>query len=71
LDYVVKLFIFVPFVTIVYFVIDYFISYLKPYIGSFPISGVLCQFGIITGLNLFVSILVTGFLIKQILSFWK
>jgi len=71
LDYIVKLAIFVPFITVVYFIINYFINYIKPYIASFPISGVLCQFGIITGLNLFISILVTGFLVKQILSFWK
>ena len=71
MDYVVKLFIFIPFVTVVYFVIDFFIDLIKPYIASFPISGVLCQFGVVTGLNIFISVLVTGFFMKQILSFWR
>lgn len=71
MDYLVKVGLFVFFVAGVSFFIEKFISIFQPYIASLPITSMLCQFGIFMGLNLFLSIIISAFFVKQILSFWK
>ena len=69
--YVVKALIFTVFLGLVYFISDYFIDILKIQIANIPFSPLFCQFGIWSGLKIFMSILVTSFAFKQVLSFLK
>jgi hypothetical protein len=71
MDYLVKVIIFVPFMALVYYVIDYFLAILQPYIASVSIGAALCQFGVFTGLNIFFSILLPAFIAREVLDFVK
>ena len=71
MDYIIKAVLFIPFMGVVYFVVDYFKSILVNSFSSVPFSGALCQFGIFEGLSIFFTILIAGFLAKQALSFAK
>ena len=71
MDYLVKFIIFALFVSVLYFVIDLFISFLTPYLQALYITPLLCQFGLFTALNIFISILVAGWFIRHVLNFWK
>ena len=71
MDYLIKVVLFAIFLAAVYAVIDIFMNFLRPFLETIPITPFLCKFGFFTGLNLFLSIVISGFAIKQILSFWK
>jgi len=71
MDYLVKLGLIIIFVPMLHFVISKFLGLLTPYLHNISIAPILCQFGIFTGLNLFLSIIVSAFFVKQIISFWK
>jgi len=71
MDYLVKVFLFALFVVVLYAVIDIFLGIIKPLILTLPVTPILCKLGFFTGLNLFLSILVAGFAVRQVLSFWK
>jgi hypothetical protein len=71
MDYLIKAIIFIPFMLIVYVVVDFFKDILTIAIASVPFSGVLCQFGIFDGLSIFFTILISSFVAKQALSFVK
>lgn len=71
MDYLIKVVLFALFVTVLYFVIDLFLNIIKPLIQTIPVTPILCKFGFFTGLNLFLSIIVAGFAVRQVLSFWK
>jgi predicted outer membrane lipoprotein len=71
MDYLVKVVIFSVYMTSVYFAIDYMINLLKFYFSDIIFLPLLCQFGVLSGLNIFLAIVITGFLFKQTLSFWK
>lgn len=70
--YIVKAAIFTVFLSLVYFVIDYFLNILKTQIADLgSVSVLMCQFGIWSGLTAFISIVATAFAFKQVLSFLK
>ncbi|UCN00055.1 hypothetical protein LCX93_11065 [Sulfurimonas sp. SWIR-19] len=71
MDYLVKVALIIPFGIALHFVIDKFMTYFSSYLHTLPMTSILCQFGIFTGLNLFLSIVISAFFAKQILSFWK
>jgi hypothetical protein len=71
MDYLVKVGLFAFFVVAIHYFISKFLLYFSSYLHTLPFSGILCQFGIYTGLNLFLSIVVSAFFVKQIISFWK
>ncbi len=71
MDYIVKIGLFGFFVVAISYFIDIFIQYFSSYLNTLPFSGILCQFGVYTGLNLFLSIIVSAFFVKQLITFWK
>jgi len=71
MDYLVKAVLFIPFMSIVYFVVDFFIEKLVSSIDKLPYTSLFCQFGIFDGLSIFFTILVSAFIAKQALSFVK
>lgn len=71
MDYLIKIAIFGLYMTGVYFAVDYMINLLKFYFSDIVFVPLLCQFGVLTGLNIFLAIVITGFLFRQTLSFWK
>ncbi|MCX6077028.1 MAG: hypothetical protein NTW78_09130 [Campylobacterales bacterium] len=71
MDYVVKVLFFIPFMGLVYVVIDYFKSLLLSAMTTVPFSSVLCQFGVYDGLSVFFTILISAFAVKQAVSFMK
>jgi len=71
MDYLVKIVLFAVFIVVLYSVIDMFMNFFKPFLQTIPVTPYLCKFGFFTGLNLYLSILISGFSVKQILSFWK
>jgi len=71
MDYLVKAIIFMPFLGIVYLFIDYFKSILYNSINSFVNISILCQFGVLDGLSVFFTIIVSAFIGKQVLNFLK
>lgn len=71
MDYLIKVLIFTFYMSAVYFAIDFMISFLSNYLSGIPFTGLLCQFGVITGLNIYLSIVITGYLFNRTLSFWK
>jgi len=71
MTYIVKGLIFTVFLSLVYFVSDYFLDILKVQMANIPFSPLFCQFGIWSGLKIFMSILVTSFAFKQVLGFLK
>lgn len=71
MDYLVKVFIFLFYFGAIAFMIDGMMNVVKGYIVNIPMSGVLCQFGIFTGLSLYFSIVVSAYLLKKSIDFWK
>ena len=71
MDYLVKVLIFAIFVTALHFFIDVVLSFFSKYLADLPFTGILCQLGIFQGLNLFLSIVVSAFFVKQLITFWK
>ncbi|MFA6139018.1 MAG: hypothetical protein WC667_13170 [Sulfurimonas sp.] len=71
MDYVVKVLFFIPFMGLVYLVIDYFKGLLTFTLMNVPFSSVLCQFGVYDGLSVFFTILISAFAVKQAVSFMK
>lgn len=71
MTYLIKISIFTLYMGAVYFTIDYMIDLLKIYLAGIAVTPLLCQFGVLTGLNIYISIVVTGYLFKQTISFWK
>lgn len=73
MDYLIKVVIFTAYMSSVYYVVEFMLNTLKNYIVVFSVNttAMMCQFGIFTGLNLYVSIVVAGFLFKKTLAFWR
>ena len=67
MDYLVKFFIF----AIYFFSIAFMMNVVKDYIEKIPLSAIMCQFGILTGLSLYFSIVVSAYLMKKSIDFWK
>jgi hypothetical protein len=70
MDYLVKFGLFGAWLAFLYYVLDYFTSYIFSHF-QIPALPWLQAFGIIGALNLFISITVSCFLAKQILRFWS
>jgi hypothetical protein len=73
MDYLIKAVIFTAYMSSVYFTVDFMINTLKSFIVDFSvnISAMMCQFGVFTGLNLYIAIIIAGFLFKKTLAFWR
>ena len=71
MDYLIKVVLFAIFIAAVYTVIDLFMNFLKPFLQTISVTPILCKLGFFTGLNLYLSIIISGFAVRQILSFWK
>jgi hypothetical protein len=71
MDYLIKVVIFGVYMSAVFFTVQYMITFLKGYLSDIPFTSLLCQFGIFTGINIFLSIVITGFLFNKTISFWK
>lgn len=71
MDYLIKIAIFGIFMTAVYQAIDLMLSIFQPYLQDIPFTPLLCQFGVITGLNIYISMTITGYLFNRVISFWK
>lgn len=71
MDYVIKAVLFVPFMAVVYFFIDFFLQ--KISVSAIPslFVPILCQFGILDGLSVLMTIVVSSFAAKQAISFAK
>ena len=70
----IKVALFAVFMTLLYFVGDYFINLLRSYIPSGGVVGgnilpLACQLGILTGVNIFLSMALSAFVIKSVLSY--
>lgn len=71
MDYIVKIGIFTFYMTGSYYIVDYFLLKISLLFVDFPITPLLCHLGIITGLNIFLSFVVTGFLFNKSIEFWR
>lgn len=71
MDYLIKAVIFTTYMTSVYYSIQFMIDFIKGYLSSIPFTPLFCQFGVFTGLNIFLSITISGYLFNRTLSFWK
>jgi len=71
MDYIVKIFIFGFYFSAIAFMLDSIMKLVSNYIANIPLSGWLCQFGILTGLSLYFSIVVSAYLMKKSIDFWK
>lgn len=71
MDYLIKIGIFGFFMTATYTAITYMINFLQGYLVNIPFTPLLCQFGVITGINIYITITITGYLFNRTLSFWK
>lgn len=73
MDYLVKILLFSAYMSAVYLTIDLMLNTLKSFIVDFSVNvtAMMCQFGVFTGLNYFISIVVAGFLFKKTLNFWR
>jgi len=71
MDYLIKVGLFTFFVFAIGYFTDKILSIFQTYIAMLPLTSIMCQFGVFQGLNLFMSIIVSSFVVKQIISFWK
>lgn len=71
MDYLIKIVIFTTYMSSVYFSVQFMIDFLKGYLSAIPFTALLCQFGVFTGLNIYLSIVISGYLFNRTLSFWK
>ncbi|CAA6804596.1 MAG: Unknown protein [uncultured Campylobacterales bacterium] len=83
-EYLVKISIRTFFLGGTYFVVQYLLDILNNYYTTLVQSSdgsdgvmvsnslsLVCQFGLLNALNVFLSIIVSSYLTKQVLSFWK
>lgn len=71
MDYLVKAFLFIPFMALVYFFIDYFKVILVNSISGLTATSLLCQFGVFDGLSVFFTIIISAFAARQAIDFVK
>jgi hypothetical protein len=68
---VTKMLFFATFITLLTISINYLLSLVKTYIVNIPILQIAYAFGIIQAISLFISILISGFAVKQLIGFVK
>lgn len=71
MDYLIKAALFVPFMAVIYIFVDFFMSKISIDVLPSSFLPILCQFGILDGLSIFFTILVSSFVAKQAISFAK
>jgi len=71
MNYLIKVAFFGVYMASMAMIMETLVSKLRDYIDTFPFSNWLCQFGIFTGLSLYVSIVVSYSLAKKSIDFWK
>jgi len=71
MDYIVKFFLFAVWVGLLYYFVSSVKDALLGYFNNISFVPLLDKLGIIDGVNLFLSVLISCFIAKQILDFWK
>lgn len=66
---VLKMMFFAIFTGLIAFALSFFFDMVRPYIVSSPILSVAYQLGMIQALALFITIVIAGFGVKQVLAF--
>jgi hypothetical protein len=67
--FVSKMMIFTLFVSLITFVIDFIIGLVAPYISNNGLFVIAAQFGVLQGISLYITIILSGFGAKQVLAF--
>ena len=68
---VVKMLLLSLFLTIITFAINKFVILVSPYIVSNPITQMASAFGVMQGIAIYISIILSGFGVKQVLAFFR
>ena len=55
----------------IYKTIDIFIQYFSQYLSDIPITPFLCKLGFFSGLNVYLSMLLSGYVVKKIVNYWQ
>jgi len=71
MDYLVKFALFGIWIGLLYFFVDSAKDALLGYFNNISFVPLLDKLGIIDGINLFLSVLISCFISKQIIDFWK
>jgi len=66
---VVKMVIFAFFVGLIHVGITFISDLVKPYISSIPGAGLLCALGVFNAIKIYITILIAGWAMKQLLAF--
>jgi hypothetical protein len=67
--FVSKMMIFSLFISLITFVIDFIIGLVAPYIANNGLFVIAAQFGVLQGISLYITIILSGFGAKQVLAF--
>ncbi len=67
--FVNKMLIFAFFVAIIKTAISFFVTFVTPYLVNNPLFAVASYFGALDGLSIYITIIVAGFGVKQVLAF--
>lgn len=70
ITYFLKIFFVTVFASILYFVIDYFISITIQRV-DLPITDLLCYLGVMQALNVLISISITGYIANQLIAYFR
>lgn len=71
MDYLVKVVLFIPFMTVVYIFIDFFKNKLIEVTSGLTSTALMCQFGVFDGLSVFFTIIIAAFAARQAIDFVK
>jgi len=71
MDYFIKIGIFSLYMGALSFITSALVDKLSFYIDAIPYGNWLCQFGIFTGLSLYLSTVVSFFLARKSIDFWR
>lgn len=66
---VTKMLVFSFFVGVINFVISFFVNMVSPHLLTNPLFATASYFGILDGVSLYITIVVAGFGVKQVLAF--
>jgi hypothetical protein len=68
---VTKMMFFTFFALAIHRAIGYLLTLLNQYLTEFTILNMLCYFGVIAAIQLFLSIVISGFAVKQLIAFMR
>ena len=66
-----KMLLFSGYLTFVLFLLDTVWSFVFTFLDLSGLRGLACQLGVVSALNVFLSILVSGYLARKTASFWR